>query len=61
MHTIDAQDRILSVALSSDGKYIISGGSDKIVRLWKSQDGKLIRTFTGHSQYIKSVAISKDG
>ena len=61
LHTIDAQDYVRSVAISSDGKYIVSAGNDKKVRLWNSQDGKLIHTFTGHNDRILSVVISKDG
>ncbi len=50
-----------SVAFSSDGKYIISGSSDKSVKLWSVEERKLVYSFEGHSDSITSVAFSNDG
>ncbi|MDM8522213.1 hypothetical protein QUF80_02480 [Desulfococcaceae bacterium HSG8] len=50
-----------SVAMSSDGKYIISGSFDKTVRLWDLSTGKEIRTFTGHQDSVNSVSLSEYG
>ena len=49
------------VAISSDGKYIISGSWDKTIKLWDINTGKEIRTFTGHESPITSLAITPDG
>ncbi|MBD1853162.1 caspase family protein, partial [Cyanobacteria bacterium FACHB-502] len=51
---------VYAVALSRDGQTIVSGSSDKTVRLW-SLDGTLLRTLTGHTGYVRAVALSRDG
>jgi WD40 repeat protein len=50
-----------SVAFSSDGKTVASGGGDKTVRLWEVATGKEIRTLKGHQEWVRSVAFSSDG
>jgi len=40
---------------------LASGSSDRTVKLWETRTGRLMRTFTGHSLYIHSVAFSPDG
>ncbi|CUU07126.1 delta-60 repeat domain-containing protein [Candidatus Kryptobacter tengchongensis] len=54
-------DDVTSVAISSDGKYIVSGSQDKTIKLWDISTGREIRTFKGHTDWITSVAISPDG
>ena len=53
------QGVIFSVAISTDGQTIVSGGADGTVRLW-NRKGKLLRTFQGHQDRVNSVAISAD-
>jgi WD40 repeat protein len=42
------------------GRYLISAGTDRSVRLWDRTTGRLIRTFRG-SGAIKSLAVMPDG
>ena len=35
---------------------LASGSDDRTVKLWNSSTGQLLRTFTGHSHYVESVA-----
>jgi WD40 repeat protein len=52
----------LSVAFSPDDQHIISGSSDKTVRLWNVKNGTLAcRPFEGHTARVISVAFSPDG
>ncbi len=50
-----------SLAVSPDGRRILTGGYDKTARLWDSANGKQILTLTGHTDDIHSVAFSPDG
>ncbi|TVP60884.1 MAG: WD40 repeat domain-containing protein [Nodularia sp. (in: Bacteria)] len=52
--------KVASVAISSDGQVLVSGGADKTIQIWNLQTGKQIRTFTGNKGEISSVAISPD-
>jgi len=51
---------VYSVALTSDGKYVVSGSSDRTLRLWDATTGRELHTFSGHAEAIYSVAISPD-
>ena len=53
--------QVNSVALSADGRWALSGGSDKNLRLWDVNSGKCIRILDGHTGRVTSVALSTDG
>jgi WD40 repeat protein len=48
------------LAFSPDGEAVVSADKDCNVLLW-AKDGRLLRTFKGHSGMILAVAISPDG
>ena len=48
------------VALSADGKYLVSGSDDKTARLWNVATGNEIRVFKGHDDDVTCVALTKD-
>ncbi len=50
-----------SVAISPDGKKIVSGSWDKAVKVWDVASGKCDATLEGHSLCVYSVATSPDG
>ena len=52
---------VTSVAYSPDGKFVLSGGEDKTLKLWDAADGKELRTFTGHRGMVTSVAFGPTG
>ena len=52
---------IRSVATSSDGHTIVSGGDDKTVKIWNLHSGELLNTLAEHTGPVTTVAISPDG
>lgn len=53
-------ERVNSVAISTDGRYALSGGNDKQAILWFARTGQPIYQWHFESRVIK-VALSKDG
>ncbi|KIK64688.1 hypothetical protein GYMLUDRAFT_981954 [Collybiopsis luxurians FD-317 M1] len=59
---LQAPGEIHSVAYSSDGTRIVSGSSDRTVRIWDATTGTQIgHPLHGHDHFVLSVAFSPDG
>jgi glucose repression regulatory protein TUP1 len=64
-------DSVYSVAFTPNGKDLVSGSLDKTIKLWELQSargassthkgGVCVRTFTGHKDFVLSVASTPDG
>ena len=52
---------VSSLALLPDGRHVVSGSSDRTLKLWNLETGEELRTFAGHSDQVNSVAVSSDG
>jgi uncharacterized caspase-like protein len=66
---------VYSVAISPDGRFVLSGSCDVLdqvllvfpdcqkgsLKLWDLSTGRELRSFTGHTGKVKSVAFSPDG
>jgi hypothetical protein len=52
---------VSSVAFSPDGTRIVSGSSDKTVKVWDAATGAEALTLKGHTSGVRSVAFSPDG
>ena len=47
--------------MSLNGHYVLSGSSDKTIKIWKLQGKQCIATLEGHQDTVNSVALSFDG
>jgi len=54
-------DRVRSVAISPGGQILISGSTDKTIKLWRIENGELLRTMTGHTGPVHAVAVNPRG
>lgn len=52
--------KVLSLSFSPDGKIIVSGGGDGIIKLWE-RSGRLLFSIKGHELGISSIRFSPDG
>jgi hypothetical protein len=57
----EATDSLLSAAVSPDLKQIACGGPDKLIKIYSTETGKLIRTTKKHTDWVTALAYSPDG
>jgi WD40 repeat protein len=50
-----------SVAITADGKLIVSGSFDKTIRVWETESGKCLSVLKDKANPVLSVAITADG
>lgn len=59
--TINAHSHwVLSVAISSNGQYLVSSSIDKTVKLWSLKTKINLHTFTGHTSWVNVLKITPD-
>ncbi|AEE54381.1 caspase family protein [Haliscomenobacter hydrossis] len=52
---------VTSVCYSPDGKKILSGSHDRMIKEWSVGSGECLQTLQGHSDEVQSVCYSPDG
>jgi hypothetical protein len=52
---------VMAVAVSPDGRSIVSGSYDFTITVWSRASGECLRTLQGHTKTVWSVAVSPDG
>ncbi len=50
---------VLAVRFNHDGKYCLSCGKDRTLRLWNPLNGLHIKTYSGHARDVRDVAVSR--
>ena len=53
--------RILAFSFFPDGRYIATASEDATVRLWRTEDGSCVETFTEHDAAVTHVVFSGNG
>ena len=51
---------LLHTSSPQDGKYFVSGGADKLVKIWEYDDGLVAGVGKGHSGPVTAVKFSPD-
>jgi WD40 repeat protein len=54
-------DNFDALAISGDGRRVVTGINDNIVRLWDTGTGEQIRKFEGHTRTIRAADMTPDG
>lgn len=54
-------DNVAAVAIAPGGQFAVSGGKDRMLRLWDLATGQLVRNFAKQTQEIRAVAFGPDG
>ena len=55
------QEGVACLSWLGASKYVATGCVDGKVRVWDSLSGDCVRTFSGHSDAIQSLAVSANG
>ena len=52
---------VMSVAISPDGRFVVAGSSDSVIRIWDVASGELVEHLKGHNHAVRLVAFLPDG
>ena len=52
---------VTGLAVTNDGKFLVTSSEDKTVRVWDVTSGKQLRSFQGHMTKATAVAVRGDG
>ncbi len=50
----------IATVLQQTETLVVSGSRDKKVNVWSCSSGQLLAQLCGHSDYVRSVSVSKD-
>src|SRR6476661_6559606 len=62
LRTLEGHTHLVNaVAVTTDGKRVISGSADKTIKVWDLTTGKEQFTLKGHTYWVNAVAVTADG
>ena len=57
----DHSESVTAIAVTPDGKTVISGSSDRTIKIWNLETGTEKDTLKGHSESVYAIAVTPDG
>ncbi|XP_078683644.1 neurobeachin-like isoform X8 [Branchiostoma floridae x Branchiostoma belcheri] len=60
LRAMELNDNILSMVLSADGQYLVTGGDNRIVEVWQTSNFKLLYTFPGVDSSVRALDLTHD-
>src|SRR5262249_39396166 len=54
-------DEVTAVAVSLDGRHVLSASGDGTLKLWDLATAQLRQTYSGHNSGVSALAVSPDG
>jgi WD40 repeat protein len=57
----DQQDYVLSVAISPDGQWVVSGSKDRSIQFWNIASGQAQFMLQGHKNSVISIDLARSG
>jgi WD40 repeat protein len=61
MKEIRGSDKMHALALSADGRRLLTATWDQTLRLWDLESGRQLHCFFGHTAKVNATAFSLDG
>jgi WD40 repeat protein len=55
------RDWVTSVAVTSNGRYVVSGSYDHTLKVWDLSGREAVRTLEGHTGVVKCLSVTPDG
>lgn len=54
------QGPVLVVKYNTEGQYCLSGGQDKMIRLWNAATFGSVATYAGHGREVLDISVAED-
>jgi len=55
------KNKVTSISITSDDRFVLSGSQDKTIGLWDLEKGQFVKNLEGHSRSVTSLCLSSDG